>query len=108
MIEVSKQLGSGFLEKVYQEALMIEFQLRNIPFEREKRLPVCYKGHVLAQEYIADFVCYGHIIVELKAVDTIIGIHQAQVINYLKATGFKLGLLANFGKYPLKVYRLAN
>ena len=108
LFEVHRQLGCGFLEKVYQEALEKEFELRNIPFEREKPFRIKYKGEELRQEYIADFVCYGSIIVELKAVDTLTPIHQAQVLNYLKATGLKLGILVNFGEVTLNPIRLLN
>lgn len=107
-IEVHKQLGCGFLEKVYQEALAVEFDRRGIPYEREKRIEVRYKGVVLQQEYIADFVCYDKIIVELKAVNDLEGVHYAQVINYLKATGYELGLLYNFGEQSLHYERLLN
>ena len=96
MFEVYKNLGPGLLEKVYQEALEIEFKLRNIPYEREKRFHIVYKGQQLEQDYIADFVCYDKIIVELKSVTEITTIHRAQVINYLKITGYKLALLQNF------------
>ena len=96
MFEVHKNLGPGLMEKVYQEALEVEFALRGIPYEREKRIHVEYKGHTLAQEYVADFVCYGKIIVELKSVSELTDVHRAQVINYLKITGYKLGLLQNF------------
>lgn len=96
MFEVHSQLGPGLLEKVYQEALAVELQLRNIPFEREKRFQIVYKGNTLTQEYIADFVCYDKIIVELKSVNELTDVHRAQVINYLKITGYKLGLLQNF------------
>ena len=96
MFEVHKNLGPGLLEKVYQDALAVEFTLRGIPYEREKRIQVVYKGHVLTQEYVADFVCYGKIIVELKSVSELTDVHRAQVINYLKITGYKLGLLQNF------------
>ena len=106
LMEVHRQLGCGFLEKVYQDALAVEFSIREIPFEREKWFQVSYKGSLLNQEYIADFVCYDKIIVELKAVDIITGMHQAQVINYLKATDFKLGILANFGRESLESIRL--
>lgn len=95
--EVYKQLGHGFLEAVYQEALEVEFTKRNIPFEREKDLPIYYDGKPLKQTYRADFVCFGHIIVELKAVQNIEDSHRSQVFNYLKATGFRLGVLINFG-----------
>lgn len=108
MFEVHNQLGCGFLEKVYQEALAEEFSLRGIPFEREKHFHVIYKGKQLEQDYIADFICYGKIIVELKATDTLTSIHESQVINYLKITGLKLGILVNFGEQFLKPRRLLN
>ena len=92
-------LGSGFLEAVYQEALEIELDRRHIPYEREKELEICYDGIKLGKKYIADFVCYGKIILELKAVKELDDSHRSQLYNYLKATGFKLGFLINFGKY---------
>lgn len=98
-MHVYKTLRHGFLEAVYQEALEIEFQKRGIPYEREKELKIMYDGQQLRQTYKADFVCYGHIIVELKAVSELDKNHRSQVLNYLKATGYKLGLLYNFG-YP--------
>ena len=99
---VYNKLGHGFLEAVYQEALEIEFQRRNIPYEREKELKITYDGVELKQAYKADFVCYGKIIIELKAVSALDDAHRSQVYNYqvynyLHATGFKLGLLYNFG-----------
>jgi GxxExxY protein len=100
---VHKELGCGFLERVYQDALEYEFRERGIPYEREKEIQVSYKGHPLGEPYRADFVCYGKIIVELKAVKELEDIHRAQVLNYLKASGMKLGLLVNFGEkfiYP--------
>lgn len=97
--QVYNQLGPGFLEAVYQETLEIEFQRRNIPYEREKELKIIYDGIELKQTYRADFVCYGNIIVELKAVSALDDAHRAQVYNYLHVTGMKLGLLYNFG-YP--------
>ena len=96
-IEVHKELGNGFLEPVYQEALEIEFTLRKIPFEAQKRLQLFYKGVQLKKEYIPDFVCYDKIIVEIKALDRLSNIEIAQLINYLKATKLKLGILINFG-----------
>ena len=93
----SVQYRFGFLEAVYQEALEIEFQRRNIPYEREKELNIVYDGVRLKQTYKADFVCYGKIIVELKAVSALDDAHRSQVYNYLHATGYKLGLLYNFG-----------
>ena len=95
--KVYNGLGPGFLEAVYQEALEIEFQRQGIPYEREKELKIMYDGVELKQTYKADFVCFGKIIVELKAVSELIDAHKAQVYNYLHATGFKLGLLLNFG-----------
>ena len=94
---VYNELGHGFLESVYQEALEIEFQRRNIPYEREKELTIIYDGIELKQTYKADFVCFGKIIVELKAVSALDDAHRSQVYYYLHATGYKLGLLYNFG-----------
>ena len=96
-MQVYNKLGIGFLEAVYQEALALEFTKRGIPFEREKELKIYYDGQELKTTYRADFVCYGDIIVELKAVSELDDSHRSQVYNYLKATGFKLGLLYNFG-----------
>ena len=96
-MEVYNQLGPGFLEAVYQEALEREFLSRGIPFEREKLLTISYKGENLKQTYKADFVCYGKIIVELKAVSELTDAHRSQVYNYLHATGFHLGIILNFG-----------
>ena len=96
-MEVYNHLGQGFLESVYQEALEKEFIFRGIPYEREKELTISYKGVVLKQRYKADFVCYDKIIVELKAVSMLDDAHRSQVYNYLHATGFRLGLLLNFG-----------
>lgn len=98
-MKVHRLLGAGFLESVYQEALEIELQRQGIPFEREKELRISYDGIELLQFYKADFVCYGNIIVELKAVSSLDKVHCAQVINYLKATNNKLGLLINFGNH---------
>jgi GxxExxY protein len=94
---VYNKLGPGFLEAVYQEALEIEFKRRIIPYEREKELKIRYDGIELKQTYKADFVCFGKIIVELKAVSALDDAHRSQVYNYLHATGYKLGLLLNFG-----------
>ena len=90
-------LGHGFLEAVYQEALEIEFKRRGIPYAREQELKIVYDGVELKQKYKADFVCFENIIVELKAIQCLEDTHRAQVHNYLHATGFKLGLLINFG-----------
>jgi GxxExxY protein len=97
---VNKKLGSGFLEAVYQEALEIEFRNAKIPFEMQKELEIVYDGKPLKHYYVADFVCYKKIIVEIKAITKLTDDHKAQVINYLAATGFKLGLLVNFWSTP--------
>lgn len=102
---VHRELGHGFLEAVYQAALACELSLQSIPFQREQRLPVCYRGEVIA-EYQADFLCYGEVIVELKALQRLTGVEEAQVINYLKATGLQRGLLINFGAPSLEHKRL--
>ena len=107
-MEVHKTLGCGFLEPVYQEALSIEFQKQQIPFEKEKVLSIIYKDIELEKKYIADFVCYSKVILEAKAVKEICDNHRAQIINYLKATKFKLGLLVNFGETSLKYERFIN
>jgi len=107
-LEVHKELGCGFLEKVYQDALEKEFVLMGIPYEREKQIKIEYKGKPLQQDYYADFVCYGNIIVELKAVSELDKVHKAQVLNYLRATGYDLGFLFNFGETSLKTERLIN
>jgi GxxExxY protein len=96
-IEVHRELGHGFLEAVYQEALQIELDVRNIPFEPLKELTLQYKGHPLKKGYIADLVYFGQIVVELKALERLSGKEEAQVLNYLKATGHRLGPLINFG-----------
>lgn len=98
IFEVSRNLGPGLLEKVYQDALEHEFTIQGIPFEREKSYKINYKGKTLEHEYIADFVCYDKIIVELKSVTDLTDIHEAQVINYLRISGCKLGILVNFNK----------
>jgi len=100
VFEVYRELGCGFLESVYQECLEIEFQKRKIPYFAQHRLNLTYKGQVLKQVYIPDFMCFDEIIVEIKAVSTVTGEHRAQIMNYLKATSKKLGLLVNFGSFP--------
>ena len=107
-MNVFKELGNGFLEPVYQEALAIEFEIQGIPFKREEKLEVEYKGRTLHKEYYADFVCYDKIILELKAVTNLVKANKAQVINYLKATKMKVGLLVNFGGSSLKWERISN
>lgn len=106
LFEVHKELGPGLLEKVYQEAFEKELKLQGIPFEREKAFTIMYKGEVLEQKYIADFVIYDKIVVELKAVDELLPAHKAQVINYLTITGYKLGLLVNFNAQKLNPERI--
>ena len=96
-IEVHKELGLGFLEAVYQEAMEIELKLRGIPFEAQMPLTILYKGRGLKKEYVSDLVCYAQIIVELKALEGLSGKEEAQLLNYLKATGLRVGLLINFG-----------
>lgn len=109
IFEVYKEMGSGFLESVYQECLSLEFQLGDIPFYPQASVPLEYKGTTLKQKYIPDFVCYDGIIVEIKAIDEITNKHKAQVINYLKASGCELGLLVNFGAFPkVDIHRLIN
>lgn len=105
MMEVHRTLGCGFLEVVYQEALAIEFELRNIPFEREKRLNIYYKDFQLQKFFEADFYCYDKIVVELKALSELTTTHEAILINYLKSTDARIGLLANFGESSLKYKR---
>ena len=102
---VHRELGNGFLEAVYQEALQREFVGRGIPFEREKRLPIYYRGEMLNTHYQADYVCYDSVIVELKALQQISGHEESQVINYLKASGMSRGLLINFGAKSLQYKR---
>ncbi len=106
-MNVFNELGNGFLEAVYQEALAIEFDLQNIPYTKEQKLEITYKGHTLDKIYYADFICYDAIIVELKAVSTLVKAHQSQVINYLKAADKTIGLLVNFGAASLKWERIS-
>jgi GxxExxY protein len=96
-MDVYYTMGMGFLEPVYQEALAIEFANRGIPFEREKKLELFYKGEKLNKTYSPDFVCYDNIVVELKVVPRITGIEASQLINYLKIMRKRLGIIANFG-----------
>lgn len=98
--EVYNEMGCGFLEPVYQECLEIELGFQGIPFVAQDELALSYRERTLKQKYKPDFICFGKIIVEIKAVSELIDEHRAQVINYLNATGFQLGLLVNFGGYP--------
>lgn len=102
--EVYKEKGCGFLEPVYQECLEIELDLQNIPFKSQPSLQLTYKGKQLKHSYEPDFICFDKIILEIKAVSQLIDEHRAQVHNYLKATGHKLGLLVNFGHHPKLEY----
>jgi GxxExxY protein len=101
-MEVHRQLGCGFHEPIYQEALAIELDRRSIPFDRESKFPVIYKGLRLRRKYRPDFICFGSVIVELKALTRLSTIEEAQVINYLKVTGYHTGLLLNFGSRSLE------
>lgn len=98
--EVYKEKGCGFLEAVYQECLELEFSLQGILFQPQVGLALAYKGRPLKQRYVPDFICFGKIILELKSVSQLNDEHRAQVHNYLRATGYRLGLLVNFGFYP--------
>ena len=98
--EVYKEMGCGFLEAVYQECLEIEFAAQALPFRPQKPLTLLYKGQVLQQKYIPDFILFEQIILEIKAVSELTDEHRAQIHNYLKTTGYRLGLLVNFGHYP--------
>ncbi len=105
-MEVHSDLGCGFLEAVYQEALGYVLDEKLVPFEKEKVLNISFRGQLLHKEYVADFVCFDEVIVELKATDAIHPEHLAQVLNYLKATGKKMGLLINFGATRLQYKRV--
>ncbi len=98
--EVYKEKGCGFLEAVFQECLELEFGDQGIPFVAQPRLTLNYKGRALKQTYSPDFVCFDKVVVELKAVSALTDEHRAQVHNYLRATGHRLGLLVNFGHFP--------
>jgi len=98
--EVYKEMGSGFLESVYQECLAPEFDKRNIPYESQPRIQLKYKSQVLKQFFEADFICYDSIILEIKAAAQLVDKNEGQLINYLNGTGFRLGLLVNFGAHP--------
>ena len=100
VFEVYREMGCGFLEAVYQECMEKELTKQGVPYEAQKELNLLYKGERLKQVYKPDLLCHGSIIVELKAVKQIAPEHRAQVINYLKATGVRVGLLVNFGAYP--------
>jgi GxxExxY protein len=105
-MEVHRELKSGFLEAVYQDALEIEFSIRTLPFQREVKLPVFYKGQKLTSFYRADFVVYNSLIIEVKAIDKVGRIEEAQAINYLRITGLTKSLILNFGTQSLQYKRL--
>ena len=100
-LEVHKELGCGFLEAVYQEALGREFNVQEIPFNSQPTIQIVYKGKPLDKTYQPYFVCFDEVVVEIKAISGLSGIEEAQLINYLKATGLKVGLLINFGAKSL-------
>ena len=104
-MEVHRQLGCGFLESVYQEALALELTSRDVPYSRETRFPVLYKGHQLASRYRPDFICFGSVVVELKALGQLSSIEESQLLNYLKVTGCQTGLPLNFGRKSLEQRR---
>jgi GxxExxY protein len=106
-MEVHSQLGPGFLESVYEEAFTVELELKGIKFQKQKELPVFYKGRNIKQ-FVCDFIVEDRIIVELKAIKQIGEIEKLQVINYLKASGYEIGLLFNFGDKSLEWKRLIN
>ena len=100
VFEVYREMGCGFLEAVYQECLAKELRRRDIPFNAQPELKLVYKEEPLLQTYRPDFVCFGAVVVEIKAAKQVAPEHKAQLLNYLKAGGLKLGLLVNFGSYP--------
>ena len=107
--EVYKQKGCGFTESIYQECLAIEFEIQNIPFLSQPKVQLEYKGRILEQFFIPDFICFNKIIVEIKALPQIIEVNKSQTLNYLNATNFELALLINFGHFPkLEHKRIAN
>ena len=107
--EVYKEKGCGFTEPIYQECLEAELEMQGIPFDPQHQIPLIYKGRSLAHRFIPDLICFGKIILELKAVSHLTDEHRSQIINYLKATGMKLGFLVNFGHHPkIEIERFAN
>jgi len=105
-MEVHRELGHGFLEAVYQDALAVELNLRSIPFQREKLLPVLYKGGILPASYKADFICFDGVLVECKALQAIGGVEESQVLNYLRITRLTRAVLLNFGARSLGYKRI--
>lgn len=105
-MEVHRELGMGFKEHIYQDALEIEFQNHHIPYQKEKLFKIEYKGNILNHRYKADFIVFNQIVLEVKAATTIVDSFLAQTINYLKASGLKLGIIANFGERSLTYKRI--
>ena len=109
IFDVYREMGNAWHEEVYQQCMERELRLRGVPFESKKELPIFYKGEQIEKKYIPDLFCYGKIIVELKAVPQLANEHRAQLLNYLRITKCRLGLLANFGAYPkADIERFAN
>lgn len=104
-MEVHKELGPGFLEAVYQEALQIEFDIQNIPYLSQQKIEIYYKNHKLKKYYVPDFLVFEHIVIEIKSMKTITRIEEAQIINSIKSCKKELGLLINFGELSLKMYQ---
>lgn len=104
-MEVHTEFGPGFLESVYQEAMACEFKERSIPFVQQLELPIHYKGERMSTYFRADFICFNDVVVELKAISTLTGVDEAQLLNYLKTTGIERGLLFNFGAPRLEYRR---
>ena len=107
-MEVHSELGSGFLESVYHEALEREFNYQKIPYKSKPQVGIEYKGEPLEKKYEPDFICYDVVIVEIKAMDKLSGNEYAQIINYLKATKLKVGFLINFGSKSLENKRFVH
>ena len=107
-MEVHKEMGCGFLEGVYQEALVIEFGVQGIPYKAQPVVEILYKGKPLEKKYQPDFICFDDVIVEIKALEHLSGIEEAQIINYLNATKLKVGLLINFGSKSLEHKRFVH
>ncbi len=105
-MEVHNVLGCGFLESVYQEALEIELGLRKIPYTPQKKLPIYYKGHHLKKTYVVDYIAYEQIVIEIKAINHLSSLEESQLLNYLKASNLKVGVLINFGAESLQWKRM--
>ena len=107
-MKVHRELGCGFLEPVYQEAYEMILKAEGVPYQREKSLPIYFMGQKLTKEYFADFVCYDKIILEFKAVSSLTAAHEAQLMNYLKASKMRMGLLCNFAETSFVYRRFVN